>query len=118
MGATEDRHDRLEGWLIPFRLLFTRPTWQRLLGLVTGAILTTHRRMVAAALRVTGRGENAGSSRYHDVLSRSQWSALPAARLLLVWLVATLVPTLKILRGKTLQRSYQLIPIQRCYHFA
>jgi hypothetical protein len=56
--------------LIPFRLLFTRPTWQRLLVLVTGAILTTHRRTMAAALRVTGRGADAGFSRYHDVLSK------------------------------------------------
>ena len=92
MDATVERHDRLEGWLTPFRLLFTRPTWQRLLVLVTGAILTTHRRTVAAALRVTGREEDAGFSRYHDVLSRSRWSALAAARLLLVWLVATFVP--------------------------
>lgn len=93
MGAAVDRHDRLEGWLAPFRLLFTRPTWQRLRVLVTGAILTTQRRTVAAALRVMGRGGDTGFSRYHDVLSRSRWSALAAARPLLVWLVATFVPT-------------------------
>jgi hypothetical protein len=91
MGATVDRHDRLEEWLAPFRLLFTQPTWQRLLVLVAGAILTTHRRTVAAALRVTGRGEDTGFSRYHDVLSRSRWSALAGAGLLLGWLVAMFV---------------------------
>ena len=84
MGAAVGRHDRLEEWLAPFRILFTRPTWQRVLVLATGAILTTHRQTVAAALRVTGRGEDAGFSRYHDVLSRSWWSALAAAKLLLM----------------------------------
>ena len=92
MSAAVGRLDRLEEWLAPFRILFTRPTWRRVLVLATGAILTTHRRTVAAALRVTGRGEDAGFSRYHDVLSRSRWSALAAARLLLVRLVATFVP--------------------------
>jgi len=72
MGATVGRYDRLEEWLAPFRMLFTRPTWQRLLVLAAGAILTTHRRTLAAALRVTGRGKDAGFSRYHDVLSRSR----------------------------------------------
>ena len=65
MGAAVGRQARLEEWLAPFRILFTRPTWQRVLVLATGAILTTHRRTVAAALRVTGRGEDAGFSRYH-----------------------------------------------------
>ena len=92
MDAAVGRHDRLEEWLAPFRILFTRPTWQRVLVLATGAILTTHRRTVAAALRVTGRGEDAGFSCYHDVLSRGRWSALAAAKLLLVRLVATFPP--------------------------
>ena len=108
MGAAVDRHDRLEEWLAPFRILFTRPTWQRVLVLATGAILTTHRRTVAAALRVTGRGEDAGFSRYHDVLSRSRWSALAAARLLLVRLVATFVPAGPVVIGldDTIERRW------------
>ena len=55
MSAAVGRQDRLEEWLAPFRILFTRPTWQRVLVLATGAILTTHRRTVAAALRDAGR---------------------------------------------------------------
>ena len=108
MGAAVDRHDRLEEWLAPFRILFTRPTWQRVLVLAAGAILTTHRRTVAAALRVTGRGEDAGFSRYHDVLSRSRWSARAAARLLLVRLVATFVPAGPVVIGldDTIERRW------------
>ena len=108
MGAAVDRHDRLEEWLAPFQILFTRPTWQRVLVLATGAILTTHRRTVAAALRVTGREEDAGFSRYHDVLSRSRWSALAAARLLLIRLVATFVPAGPVVIGldDTIERRW------------
>ena len=40
-------------------MLFTRPSWQRVLVLVTGAILTPHRRTVSAALRVTGHAQAA-----------------------------------------------------------
>ena len=111
MGAAAGRHDRLEEWPASFRTLFTRPTWQRVLVLATGAILTTHRRMVAAALRVTGRGEDAGFSRYHEVLSRSRrsrWSALAAARLLLVRLVAAFVPAGPVVIGldDTIERRW------------
>lgn len=52
MSAAVGRHYRLEGWLAPFQILFTRPTCQRVLVLATGAILTTRRRTVAVALRV------------------------------------------------------------------
>ena len=38
-------------WLVPFSDLFTRPTWRRVLVLIEGAVLTTHRRTVSAALR-------------------------------------------------------------------
>ncbi len=103
-----DQHDRLEEWLAPFRHLFTQPTWRRLLVLAVGAILTTHRRTVTAALRVTGRGMDKGFSRYHDVLSRSRWSPLAAARLLLAWLVATFVPAGPVVIGldDTIERRW------------
>ena len=40
MSAAVGRQDRLEEWLAPFRILFTQPTWRRLLVLSAGAILT------------------------------------------------------------------------------
>jgi hypothetical protein len=45
-----DAGNRLAAWLWPFAELFTWPTWQRVLVLMTGAILTPHRRTVSAAL--------------------------------------------------------------------
>jgi len=38
----------------PFRQGFSNPTWQHVLVLIAGAILSPGRRTVAAALRVTG----------------------------------------------------------------
>lgn len=68
IGLMCDR--RSGGWLAPFQVLFTRPTWQRVLVLVEGAILTPHRRTISAALRAAGN-----------------WSALTAARILFLMLV-------------------------------
>ena len=41
----------------PFQQGFTAPTWQHVLVLLVGAILTPGRRTVAAALRVTGHAQ-------------------------------------------------------------
>lgn len=60
--------------------------------------------------RVAGHGTQwaAGFSRYHDVLSRSRWSALAAARLLLLWLVATFAPAGPVVIGldDTIERRW------------
>lgn len=108
MSAAGYRYDRLEAWLAPFSVLFTRPTWARVLVLASGAILTTHRRTVAAALRATGRARDRGFSRYHDVLSRSRWSPLAAARLLFGLLLAVFAPSGPIVVGldDTIERRW------------
>jgi hypothetical protein len=108
VSAAVCRYGRLEGWLAPFSMMFTRPTWKRVMVLATGAILTTHRRTVAAVLRATGHARDRGFSRYHDVLSRSRWSPLAAARLLLRLLVATFVPSGPVVVGldDTIERRW------------
>ena len=45
---------KFAAWMEPFRHGFTNPTWQHVLVLIAGAILSPGRRTVAAALRVTG----------------------------------------------------------------
>src|SRR3978361_468423 len=47
-------HVELADWMAPFGDMFTAPTWQRVLVLLIGAVLSPGRRTVAAALRVTG----------------------------------------------------------------
>lgn len=108
MSIAESADSRLGQWLAPFTILFTRPTWRRILVVAAGTILTTHRRTVAAALRATGLEQAEGFSRYHDVLSRSRWSALAAARLLLGLLVDTFVPSGPVVIGldDTIERRW------------
>jgi hypothetical protein len=45
---------KLAGWMAPFSAMFTAPTWQRMLVLLIGAVLSPGRSAVATALRVTG----------------------------------------------------------------
>jgi hypothetical protein len=78
--------------LAPFRPAFTRPTWQKVVLLVEGALLTHGRRTVAAALRAVGLQEERHFNRFHHVLSRARWSPLRISRILLLLLVQTFVP--------------------------
>ncbi len=78
---------RSAAWLSPFQVLFTRPTWRRVLVLVEGTVLTPHRRTISAALRAVGKSGDADFGLYHAVMNRCRWSALAAARILLLILI-------------------------------
>src|SRR6185295_4546624 len=69
--------------LAPFAVAFTAPTFRHVLVLVSGTILASGSRTVAAALRAVGRGEERRFTTYHRVLNRGVWSALVLSRLLL-----------------------------------
>ena len=64
----------LPRWMAPFAGLFTRPTWEHVLVLVAGAILTPGRRTVTAALSVLGQRDHPGFTTFHRVLNRNRWS--------------------------------------------
>ena len=66
---------KLAAWMEPFRQGFTNPTWQHVLVLIAGAILSPGRRTVAAALRVTGLDQDPCFTNYHRVLNRNRWSS-------------------------------------------
>jgi hypothetical protein len=92
--------------LLPFSVLFSKPSWKKAVTLVFGALLCTGRRTVCSALRAMGLSEDDGFSRYHHVLNRTKWSALEAANILLVMLL-TLIPDgrpLVIFVDETLER--------------
>jgi hypothetical protein len=75
--------------LAPFASAFTRPTFEHALVLVTGTILASGRRTVAAALRAVGRRGDRHFTTYHRVLNRARWSPLALSRRLLELLVRT-----------------------------
>jgi hypothetical protein len=88
--------------------VFTTPTWQHVLVLIAGVILSPGRRTVAAALRVTGLDQEPCFTNYHRVLNRNRWSSRRVARCLLRLLVSSFVPDGPIIMGldDTLERRW------------
>jgi hypothetical protein len=76
-----------------FAPVFSRPVWQHVKVLMTGAVLAPGTRTVTAILRIMGRSAAADFQTYHRVLHRAVWSPLTASRLLLRLLVAVFIPS-------------------------
>src|SRR4030095_477057 len=75
-----------------FAPVFSRPVWQHVKALMTGAVLAPGQRRVTAILRIMGRSAAPDFQTYHRVLNRAIWSPLKASRLLLRLLVAVFIP--------------------------
>jgi DDE superfamily endonuclease len=82
-----------------FAPVFSRPVWQPVKVLMTGAVLAPGQRTVTAILRIMGLSAAPNFQTYHRVLNRAVWSPLYASRLLLRLLVAVFVPKGVILFG-------------------
>ena len=81
----------LVDWMWPFIWCFPGATWDHVLVLVSGALLSPGRRTVTAALRVMDLDQSASFAVYHRVLSTARWSARRVAHRLLRLLVAAFV---------------------------
>src|SRR5437764_8281875 len=75
-----------------FAPVFSRPVWQHVKVLVTGAVLAPGKRTVTAILQIMGRSAASDFQTYHRVLHRAVWSPLKASRLLLRLLVVVCIP--------------------------
>jgi hypothetical protein len=75
-----------------FAPVFSRPVWQHVKVLMTGAVLAPGKRTVTAILQSMGRSAAPDFQTYHRVLNRAVWSPLTASRLLLRLLVAVFIP--------------------------
>jgi DDE superfamily endonuclease len=73
--------------------VFSRPVWQHVKVLLTGAVLAPGKRTVTALLQIIGRSAASDFQTYHRVLNRAVWSPLTASRLLLRLLVAVFIPS-------------------------
>lgn len=98
----------LPRWMAPFAGLFTRPTWEHVLVLVAGTILTPGRRTVTTALSVLGQRDHPGFTTFHRVLNRNRWSGRAGARCLLTLLVAAFAPQGPVVIGldETIERRW------------
>ena len=81
----------LVDWMWPFIWCFPGATWDHVLVLISGALLSPGRRTVTAALRVMDLDQSASFAVYHRVLSTARWSARRVAHRLLGLLVAVFV---------------------------
>ena len=76
-----------------FAPVFSRPVWQHVQVLLTGAVLAPGKRTVTAILQIMGRCAASDFQTYHRVLNRAVWSPLTASRLLLRFLVVVFIPS-------------------------
>jgi DDE superfamily endonuclease len=74
-----------------FSVAFTRPTFQRVIVLILGAILSLRHRTVTGMLRAVGPLAKGHWSDFHRVLCRRVWSCWPLAKVLAA-MVLELVP--------------------------
>ena len=79
----------LMSFVIAFGPLFSKPVFNRVKALVTGAILSPRSRTVTNALRVMGLSQEKHFQNYHRVLGRATWNSLGVSRILLKLLVKT-----------------------------
>ncbi len=92
--------------LSPFALLFSRPTYWKLLTLFAGHLLSRGPRSISNALRHTGLKDEERYSKFYDVFRRASWSPFKASKILLSliereWLSGD---TIRIVVDTTLQR--------------
>ena len=95
-------------FMISFQPLFSKRVFAHAKVLLIGAILAPRERTVTAALRVMGLAHEKHYHRYHRVLSRAHWSALRAARVLLMLLLERFVPEGELVFGidDTIERRW------------
>lgn len=69
--------------VVPFAPKFDKRTWEKGKELMFGAILSSGKRTVTAALRVMGHADDKNYAKYHHVLNRAKWSAYELSHTLL-----------------------------------
>jgi DDE superfamily endonuclease len=91
-----------------FRGFFTAPVWDHVLVLVSGAVLTSGKRTVSAALRIMGLTQAGDFALYHHVLSQARWDSRAIARKLLMMILERFLPTGPLIIGidDTIERRW------------
>lgn len=74
--------------LLPFSVLFSRPSWSKVVTLIFGTLLCRGKRTVCSALRAMGLSDIKAFSKYHQLLNRTKWSPLHAAKILFFLLLS------------------------------
>src|SRR5688572_29638310 len=91
-----------------FMPVFSERTWDWVVILVVGAILSPSKRTVSAALRAMGLQGEKQYQRYHRVLNRASWLSLQVSEILLRMVEDKLVGEGEVILGadETLERRF------------
>jgi hypothetical protein len=104
-----------------FYTAFTQPTFQRILPLAIGAILTVGRRTVTGVLWTMRAVVTGHPSTYHRVFSRASWSLWPLGKMLataILHFIASDEPVLAPLDDTTAQHRGKHVYGKGCHHDA
>jgi len=110
-----------ESLLMSLSIAYTEPTFQRMVALAVGAILTSGRRTVTAILWTLRGVINGHPSSYHRVFSRAVWSLWPLGKVLAAAVlrhIPTGEPVLVPLDDTTAQHRGKHVYGKGCHHDA
>lgn len=74
-----------------FMPLFSQPTYQKMIYLVVGSILSRGNRTISNCLRCIGLSNESTYSKYYDVFRRAEWSSLEASGVLFLQIIKVFI---------------------------
>jgi hypothetical protein len=88
--------------------MFSKPVFEHVKLLVSGAILAPGKRTVSSVLQIWGLSQQKSFHKYHRVLSQAHWSALEGWRILLGQLLSCFLPLGPVVVGidETIERRW------------
>ncbi len=110
-----------EQLFLQFSTAFTKPTFQRILPLAIGAIITIGRRTVTAVLWTMRSVIDGHCSTYHRIFSRARWSLWPLGKVLaatILQLIPPDEPVLVPMDDTTAQHRGKHVYGKGCHHDA
>ncbi len=79
--------------IIQYQIMFSKPVFEHVKLMLSGAILAPGKRTVSSVLQITGMSKEKRFHKYHRVLSHARWSALEGSHILLGQLLSCFLPS-------------------------
>ena len=94
--------------IIQYAGMFSKPVFEHVKLLISGAILAPGKRTVSSVLQITGMSQEKRFHKYYRVLSHARWSALKGSYILLGQLLSCFLPSGPVVVGidETIERRW------------
>ena len=94
--------------IIQYQIMFSKPVFEHVKLMISGAILAPGKRTVSSVLQILGLSQKKNFHKYHRVLSHARWSALRGSRILLTQLLNCFLPSGPVVVGidETIERRW------------